>query len=309
MTESRSSTESGRVPGASAYDRLLTKNGHMLVVAADQRRSMLQLMPGVPAGASEVARSRLLLSAKHALTDVLGVAAPAILLDWDSVMHHGVSPNLADTALVIGIDASEWNINATTLLRESQVVRGVDIAQAKKEGADAIKMLFYFRPDLEGPDSYPVNLMEELLADCNKADILLIFEILVYQAPNEDTQRYEDIRPDLIAQSAEVARSLGAKVLKLQYPGSVEACHHVTQAADGVPWALLSAGVTHDAFLLQVGNAIDGGASGIMAGRALWGDCLVADDQLMRTRLSSLAVPRLSILECEMKKRSHESRP
>jgi tagatose 1,6-diphosphate aldolase len=36
--------------------------------------------------------------------------------------------------------------------------------------------------------------------------------------------------------------------LKLQYPGSAEACAAVTAAAAGVPWAVLSAGVDHTTF-------------------------------------------------------------
>jgi tagatose 1,6-diphosphate aldolase len=37
-----------------------------------------------------------------------------------------------------------------------------------------------------------------------------------------------------------------------------------------VPWALLSAGVDHDAFVGQLRAALDGGASGFIAGRSIW---------------------------------------
>ena len=65
-----------------------------------------------------------------------------------------------------------------------------------------------------------------------------------------------------------------SKVLKLQYPGSAEACAAVTKAAAGVPWAVLSAGVDHETFIGQVRTAIANGASGAMAGRSLWKDSL-----------------------------------
>ena len=61
----------------------------------------------------------------------------------------------------------------------------------------------------------------------------------------------------------------GSKVLKLEYPGSADGCRRVTDALD-VPWAVLSAGVDHDAFCAQLRDAMDGGADGFIAGRSLW---------------------------------------
>jgi tagatose-1,6-bisphosphate aldolase len=58
-------------------------------------------------------------------------------------------------------------------------------------------------------------------------------------------------------------------VLKLEYPGSAAACGRVSDALS-VPWAVLSAGVGHDAFCDQLRDAMDGGAAGFIAGRSLW---------------------------------------
>ena len=61
----------------------------------------------------------------------------------------------------------------------------------------------------------------------------------------------------------------GAGLLKLEYPGSAAGCAAVTDAV-GVPWAVLSAGVGHDAFVGQLRDAVAAGASGFIAGRSLW---------------------------------------
>jgi sulfofructosephosphate aldolase len=82
-------------------------------------------------------------------------------------------------------------------------------------------------------------------------------------------------------------------VLKLQYPGSAEACAAVTAASDGVPWAVLSAGVDHETFLVQVSIAMANGASGAMAGRSLWKDSLSISHELRRDYLTNRALPRL----------------
>ena len=60
-----------------------------------------------------------------------------------------------------------------------------------------------------------------------------------------------------------------------------------------VPWAVLSAGVDNDTFLGQVETAMANGASGVIAGRALWKDCISLDRSVTRDRLDKLAVPRL----------------
>jgi len=63
--------------------------------------------------------------------------------------------------------------------------------------------------------------------------------------------------------------------------------------AGDVPWAVLSAGVNHEKFLPQVEIAMQNGASGVIAGRSLWKDCISLDRDIQRQRLQSVAVPRL----------------
>ncbi len=64
-----------------------------------------------------------------------------------------------------------------------------------------------------------------------------------------------------------------------------------------MPWAVLSAGVDHATFLGQVEIAMQNGASGVIAGRALWKDGLSLDRSVTRDRLTSIAVPRLKQLQ------------
>lgn len=82
-------------------------------------------------------------------------------------------------------------------------------------------------------------------------------------------------------------------MLKLPYPGTPEACANITRMAGEVPWAVLSAGVNHATFLGQVEIAMQNGASGVIAGRSLWKDCISLDRDIQRERLKTIAVPRL----------------
>jgi sulfofructosephosphate aldolase len=65
-------------------------------------------------------------------------------------------------------------------------------------------------------------------------------------------------------------------------------------AALRVPWVVLSQGVDPDDFPEAVRAACDGGASGFLAGRALWTVTLGADDPQAAVRTESL--PRLQEL-------------
>ena len=65
-------------------------------------------------------------------------------------------------------------------------------------------------------------------------------------------------------------------------------------AALPVPWVVLSQGVAPDDFPSAVEACCRGGASGFLAGRALWTATLAADDPTELLR--SLSVPRLQRL-------------
>ena len=81
--------------------------------------------------------------------------------------------------------------------------------------------------------------------------------------------------------------------MKIPYPGTPEACAAVTRMAGNVPWSVLSAGVDHATFIGQVEIAMANGASGVIAGRSLWKDCVSLDRKLQRQLLETRALPRL----------------
>ena len=85
-------------------------------------------------------------------------------------------------------------------------------------------------------------------------------------------------------------------------PGTAAACANVTAMCGAVPWAVLSAGVDHATFLGQVETAMANGASGVIAGRSLWKDCIHLDAAEMERRLTERAVPRLRELQAVIAK-------
>lgn len=272
-----------------AYRRISTAEGKMLVVALDHPMDWM---------VDEPISNELWRDIKFDIVRHLGNYGPSILLDvgvaLPGVITEGVlSP---DTDLVIGMDDPSFEVDETTGLRESRVMPGYTAAFAKECGATAVKMLVWYRPDHEGSDGFAPELMRSLLDECNANGLPFILEIMIYPLENETPEEYDAIKGDLIVQAAEFGRSIGAHILKLQYPGSREKCQAVTDAAGDVPWALLSAAVSHEDFLVQMENALVAGAEGAMVGRSLWRDCIPADPSERRRLLSEVARPRLDEL-------------
>jgi tagatose-1,6-bisphosphate aldolase len=279
------------------YQQICTRSGRMLVVACDQRGGMRKLLADTP-GAQAAIDDATLGTVKAGIVRHLANHASSVLLDpicaVPKVVHDG---DLArDTGLLIGLDASGWDTDATGY-RISRLVPGVDARRVRQLGGTGAKLMVYLRPDR--PDANVVNarIIADCIADFAHEDLLLVVEILTYQLAVESDDAYRAAFPDLIVESARMARALGAKVLKLPYPGTPEACRRITDLCAGVPWAVLSAGVDHETFIGQVETAMAGGASGVIAGRALWKDCISLDPELSARRLTEIALPRLREIE------------
>jgi len=269
-----------------------TPGGRMLIVAADQRNGMKAAMSDAPEGPASISTAELA-EAKADLVRYLANNAPAILLDPEvalpAVVDDGVL--IRGTSLVVGMDASGFE--TVDGLRNTRFVPGMTARRVRELGGDAAKMLWYLRPDRQDEQSRVAAEMRDLIQACTAEGVLLIVELLTYRLEGETEEQYAAAFPGLVADGARLAVTCGAKVLKLQYPGSAEGCAAVTAAADGVPWAVLSAGVDHETFLEQVTIAMANGASGAMAGRSLWKDSLSVSHDLRKDYLTKRALPRL----------------
>ncbi|WP_129336581.1 tagatose-bisphosphate aldolase [Cellulomonas endophytica] len=277
-----------------AMASISTPEGAMLIVAGDQRNGMKAVM-GHPDGAGAITTAELA-DAKRDLVRHLGNHAPAILLDPEVALPQIVDEDVLSpsTALVVGMDASGFE--TVDGLRHTQFVPGVTPRTVRDLGGSVAKMLWYVRPDRQDASSRVAQEMRDLIAACEAEGLLHIVELLTYKLEDESPEEFAAAFPSLVVDGAALAVACGAKVLKLAFPGSAEACAAVTRAADGVPWAVLSAGVDHSTFIAQVGTAMANGASGAMAGRSLWKDSLAMTSAERERLLTERAQPRLAEL-------------
>lgn len=276
------------------YQQICDEDGHMLVVAADQRGGMRQLLATDDAERKKISVDTLGRVKGDITRHLANVAATCILLDpvcaIPAVVRDGTLSR--STGLLVGLDESGWDVSSEGY-RLSKLCPGVDARRVREMGGTGAKLMVYLRPDVEGANEYNLQIIRDCVKDFADEDLLLVVEILTYQLDGEDDATYLARFPGIIVACVRMALECGSKVLKMPYPGTAEACRAITDACGEVPWAVLSAGVNHETFLKQVETAMANGASGIIAGRSLWKDCINLDSDVAAHRLSTIAVPRL----------------
>jgi tagatose 1,6-diphosphate aldolase len=275
-----------------ALDQLSTASGRLAVVAADQRTKLRAARDGAGLPADDAT----LLDVKLDLVRSLAPHAPAMLLDPEiglpGAIDSGAFP--ARTGLVVSLERS-GAVRTADGLRRAELLPEVGAAGVRRLGGTAAKLLVRLRPDREDVGGENGRVIRAAVADCAAHDLLLVVEALVYRLDDEEEGTFRARRAGLIRGAAELAEACGAPHLKLEYPGDLAGCEAIT-AALGVPWALLSAGVDHDTFVGQLRDAIAGGASGFIAGRSIWKECVVMDAGARRAFLAGEARRRLSEL-------------
>lgn len=279
------------------YQQICGADGAMMVIACDQRGGMRTLLASDPEQQAAIGNN-VLGDTKADITRYLASQASCVLVDPICAVPQLVDNGIIDrdTALLIGLDASGWDTSAEGY-RLSKLVDGIDARRVRELGGTGGKIMVYLRSDTPAANTHNIGILKQAIADFEQEDLLLVTEFLTYRLDGEGAEAYATKIPELIQGGTKICLDLGANVLKLPYPGSPESCAAVTQLCGDVPWAVLSAGVDHETFLGQVETAMANGASGVIAGRSLWKDCISLDRDITRRKLETVAVPRLRELQ------------
>ena len=249
-----------------ALDQLSTPGGRLGVVAADQRTKLVHALERAGLGSAPATMRAF----KLELVRALAPDAPAMLLDPEIALPHVLDERAfpARTGLLVSLERS-GAVRTPDGLRRAELLPDVGAAGVRALGGTGAKLLVRLRSDRESSDGENAAVIRAAAADCARHHLLLVVEVLIYRQDDEDAPAFLARRAELIRDGALLAQECGARYLKLEYPGDGGACETVTAALD-VPWALLSAGVDHDAFVGQLRVALAGGASGFIAGRSIW---------------------------------------
>ena len=284
------------------YQQICGSNGAIMVIACDQRGGIRKLLASDEASQKAITDATLG-DTKIDVTRYLAAHAPCILLDpicaVPRVVDEGALPR--DVALLIGLDASGYDTDERGHYK-SKLVPGINARRVRELGGTGAKLMVYLRSDHPEANAHNINIIKFCIADFTAEDLLLVVEFLTYPMPGEDAATYKAKFPSLIEGGSKICLDLGSKVLKIPYPGTPEACANVTKMAGVVPWSVLSAGVDHTTFIGQVEIAMAAGASGVIAGRSLWKDCVSLDRKAQCKLLEEKALPRLREIQAILKR-------
>ena len=276
------------------YQQICGDDGAMMVIACDQRGGMRSLLASDPEAQKAIGND-MLGDTKADITRYLASQASCVLVDPICAVPQLVDDGVLDrhTALLIGLDASGWDVSPEGY-RLSKMVEGVTARRVRELGGTGGKIMVYLRSDTPAANERePRDRSTRSSPTSPGRTCCWSSSSSTYQLEGEAKEDYAARTPELIEGGSRLCLEHGAKVLKIPYPGSAAACAAITRLAGDVPWAVLSAGVDHETFLGQVETAMANGASGVIAGRSLWKDCISLDRAVTRQRLETIAVPRL----------------
>ncbi|MFC7549312.1 hypothetical protein [Plantactinospora sp. GCM10030261] len=279
---------------APTLDAIARPSGGFAMVAMDQRESLRTMFADVGAGPADDAR---LVDFKIAVARALGPLASGFLIDrefgFDRV-RAGMLP--AGCGLILAADALAQEPGQP--VEDTWIDDVVADPEYDLTGVQAIKLLLLWRRDAHREER--VELARRFVALAAERGVLSVLEPVVRPTPDElSAGRWDEDRA--IVEAARELSPLRPSLYKAQVPrrgkGTLtelrRAAEALGSAIDG-PWVVLSQGVDRDDFLTAVRAACQGGASGFLAGRALWSDVVGRPDT--DRALADISVPRLEKL-------------
>ena len=234
--------------------------------------------------------------------------ASAVLLDPEYGAAQAIAAGVMPASKGLLVSLEETGYGGHTRARVTRLLAGWNVKKAKRMGASAVKLLIYLRPDVKDVASKQLDLVALLADECIEEDIPLLVEPVTYpiEEGSSASKRFADIKPDLVIETARLITALPIDVLKAEFPADtnleqddgrlLKLCQELNEASR-LPRVLLSGGVGFESFKRQVEIACKAGASGFLAGRALWQEG--AGIPLRKERLSffrNTAAPRLKEL-------------
>jgi sulfofructosephosphate aldolase len=262
-------------------NRLARPSGGLAMVAMDQReslRAMFAEATGTPATDEQLTRFKLTVAGE------LGHLASGFLIDrtygYDAVVDRNLLPDRC--GLILAADALIHPPGGGPVV-DTRLDDAIDPVAAAARGAVALKLLVLWRA--ESRDQV-LATAETFVRRCAAAGLLSVLEGVVPPGP--------DVGAEFDEQVVTAATELGGlrpSLYKCQMPrlGVGEpaelaaVCARIT-AVLPVPWVVLSQGVSIADFPGSVRVACGAGASGFLAGRAVWRDTLTDPRRLLRER-------------------------
>ena len=267
--------------------------GGFAMLAVDQREAMRMMFAA--AGQPQPVADSVLTEFKVAATQILTPYASAVLADQQFCLQQIVEAHAVAPQCGLIVAADRFLPGNGIPVDSVEIDTAIDPLKAREMGARAMKLLVLWRED--EPAEARLAMVEAFVRRCKSAGLVSIIEPVV--RPPRRGWAF-DREKAILAAAAELGNT-GADLYKVEMPlngkgeenSLLSACQILNDKMN-MPWVILSSGVDADIFGRAVRIAMKAGASGFLAGRAVWASVIGAQDP--RTMLRDVSVPRLQRL-------------
>jgi sulfofructosephosphate aldolase len=280
---------------APSLDSLTCASGRFAMVAIDQRESLRAMFRA----AGGLGSDQELTDFKAAAAELLSAHSSALLVDRLCGLEAArVVLGIDHCGLILAADILEYDrsgVVVTTRLDSALFDAPTDSLHPEfgELGPAALKLLLLW--DTAAADEAE-TLARDFMTRCRGAGKIGLLEVKV-RAPSADARGHADV----LLEAARRLAPTQPDVYKTEVPffgnaserGVIEACEQITQALP-CPWVVLSSGVAVEQFPEAVAMSCRGGASGFLAGRAVWSEAVHPVEY--RGRLATTALARLDRL-------------
>lgn len=275
-------------------------SGGFAMLAVDQREAMRLMFAA--AGAKTPVTDSVLTDFKVNAAKILSPYASAILVDQQFcyrqvVDQQAIAPSCA---MIVAADAF---IPGNGIPVDSVVIdKNINPQAVKQDGAKALKLLVLWRSDEDAQQR--LDMVKEFNEMCHSNGLVSIIEPVV--RPPRRGDKFD--REQALIDAAKELGDSGADLYKVEMPlygrGSQQELLTASLRLNeqiNMPWVILSSGVDEKLFPRAVSVAMTAGASGFLAGRAVWSSVIgLPDTELMLRDISAPKLQRLGEIVDEM---------
>ncbi len=259
---------------AATIDSFRDARGNFSMLAIDQRESLRQML--ARAADVETVDDVALTEFKIDVIKALTPFASATLID----RSYGLEAARVSQCPVILAADLLFQGKPGGPVNRAELDEGITPEVISDFGASALKMLVPWLPDQRDE---AIALSQQFMELCRETGMLGIVEGVV--RPDDLASWSDADKNDALVQAAVDLDTTNPDLYKAEVPlfgfGEpeviVETARRITDAI-ACPWVVLSSGVPADRFASAVAMSRAGGASGFLAGRAIWMDAINADD-------------------------------
>jgi sulfofructosephosphate aldolase len=281
---------------AKRFASIARPSRRLALVAIDQRESLREMHRRAGfAGTDDELRMF-----KVAAARVLSPRASGLLVD----PAYGLEAILQAAALAPGcglvVAADRIAAVGDEVVGASELDEDLDLDAIVAAGAVALKLLVLWRVT-DAPEPR-LAMVRRFVERCAELEVLSLVEGVVRGV---DPRRDPTGHAGSVRAAARELTAAGPDLYKAEVPthglaaaDTIEAASRAVTDSISCPWVVLSAGTAPDAFPDGVRAACRGGASGFLAGRAIWAPALAASTDAvdLDRRLEQDAVARLERL-------------